>query len=75
MSLKRGLANADIYSLSFNHDSSLIGITSGRGTLHIYNLLGKSSAKSNETPEREKEMGDGAIAAKEDSDEELAGSK
>ena len=37
-SLKRGFLNAQIASIAFSQGSTLIGITSNRGTLHIFEL-------------------------------------
>ncbi|MDR3549667.1 MAG: hypothetical protein P4M11_15585 [Candidatus Pacebacteria bacterium] len=36
--LKRGVRKADIFSLAFNQDSSFLGVTSDRGTLHLFAL-------------------------------------
>lgn len=37
-SLKRGFLNAQIASIAFSQNSTLIGLTSNRGTLHIFEL-------------------------------------
>ncbi len=50
-SLKRGLAKADVYSLSFNEDSTLLGLTSSRGTLHIFALGGTSATGTSPKPD------------------------
>ena len=36
--LNRGIHTTEIYSLSFDADSTLLGLTSVRGTLHIFEL-------------------------------------
>jgi len=42
--LKRGVAKAEIYSLSFSMNSSMLGVSSDRGTFHIFDLR-KTSKK------------------------------
>ncbi|KAI9317546.1 WD40-repeat-containing domain protein [Dichotomocladium elegans] len=36
--LRRGVDRAEIYSLSFNHDSTRLCVSSDKGTIHIFNL-------------------------------------
>ena len=38
-SFKRGMAKAGIFSLAFNNAGTLLGLTSTRGTIHVFQLV------------------------------------
>jgi len=40
--LKRGISQADIYSIRFSHDSHYLVSTSSTGTIHVYSILSNS---------------------------------
>eukprot|EP00158_Paraphelidium_tribonemae_P009090 Partr_v1_DN28767_c0_g1_i1_m63248 putative WD repeat domain phosphoinositide-interacting protein len=45
--LRRGTDQAEIWSISFNHDSSMVCLGSDKGTCHIFNLSAVASASQN----------------------------
>ncbi|OLY81614.1 WD repeat domain phosphoinositide-interacting protein 3 [Smittium mucronatum] len=45
--LRRGVDRANIYSLAFSSDASRLCVSSDKGTVHIFNLMGDNSSPNN----------------------------
>jgi len=48
--LRRGADRAEIYSISFNFNSAWLCVSSDKGTIHIFSLIGSDSDSSNRPP-------------------------
>ena len=54
---RRGNTEANIYSLNFSYDNSLLGLTSDHGSCHIFSLITYKSNEKNEKNKKNKNDG------------------